>query len=73
MAQKITGTVTNDGNVLTGVSISASPSNRGTISDKEGTYSLGLSPGSYKITYSGAGFIPVIKNLVLAAGEEKTI
>lgn len=73
MAQKITGTITNEGNPQPGISVQAKPSNKGVASDNDGKYSLSLSPGTFTITYSATGFSTVVKNVTLAAGEEKTM
>jgi iron complex outermembrane recepter protein len=73
MAQKITGTVTSEGSPQTGISVTARPSGKGVATDKEGKYSLALPAGTYKITFSGTGFEPIIENVTLAAGDEKTV
>jgi iron complex outermembrane recepter protein len=73
MAQKITGTVTNAGNPLTGISVSAKPSGKGVATGTDGKYSLALPEGTYKITFSGAGFQSVTETVTLASGDEKIV
>ena len=48
----ISGTVTVTDGAIKGVSVTASPGNKGTTTDALGNYSLSLNPGSYKITFS---------------------
>ena len=69
----VSGTVTNNGNPLSGVSVLARPSNRGTTTDANGKYSLTLKDGDKTITFSSVGFLPQTVNINLANGEQKTI
>jgi iron complex outermembrane recepter protein len=73
IAQKITGTITGGGSPLSGISVSAKPSSKGTVTGNDGKYSLSLPAGTYKITFSGAGYQSVTESVTLAGGDEKTI
>lgn len=73
MAQKISGTVQSEGRPLAGVSITASPSGKGTITDNDGNFSLPLPAGSYKITFSATGFQTFVTNVTLTGVEDKVI
>ena len=70
-AQKITGTVTGDGTAQQSVSITAQPSGKGVVSDKDGNYSLGLTAGKYVITFSETGFKLLLKLLPLQQVKKK--
>ena len=72
-AQKISGTITSGGNPLSGISISAKPSSKGTVTDNDGKYSLPLPSGTYKITFSGTGYQSVTESVTLTGTDEKTI
>ncbi len=72
-AQKISGIVTSDGAARASVSVTARPSGKGTATNSEGKYSLALAAGSYKITFTETGFIPVVQTVTIAAGEDKTL
>ena len=48
----VTGTVTNKGTPLAGVSVLAKPSNRGTTTDANGKYSLTIKDGDKTILFS---------------------
>lgn len=71
-AQTISGTVNSSDGPVAGVTVSAG-ANTGTITDADGRYTLSLSPGTYKITYSFIGFISQSQNITLTAGESRTI
>ncbi|MBC7888284.1 MAG: TonB-dependent receptor [Ferruginibacter sp.] len=74
LAQKITGNVANDrGEVLIGVSITANPSGKGTVTNSEGKYSLDLPAGTYKISFSGIPFITLEENVTLVGASEITL
>jgi iron complex outermembrane recepter protein len=73
MAQKISGTVSSGGSPLTGISVSAKPSGKGTTTGTDGKYSLSLPAGTYKIIFTGTGYQSVTENVTLADGEEKTV
>ena len=72
-AQKITGTITGSGSPLSGISVSAKPSGKGTITGNDGKYSLSLPSGTYKITFSGAGYKSVTETVTLAGSDEKML
>jgi iron complex outermembrane recepter protein len=73
LAQKLSGTVTGAGTAQSSVSVTASPSNKGTTTNSDGKYSLALAAGTYKITFSETGFTPVVETVAIAAGEDKTL
>lgn len=73
MAQKIKGTVTSAGNPLNGISVTASPSGKGMATDANGKYSLDLPAGTYKISFSGAGYQSKIETVSLSGSQEKTL
>ena len=72
-AQKIAGIVTSGGTPVVGISVSAKPSNKGAATGPDGRYSLVFEPGTYKITFSGSGYMPVVETVTLAAGDEKKL
>ncbi len=67
----LSGTVKGKGASLSGASISARPSGKGTTSNDEGNYSLKLVAGTYNVTYSYAGFVSQTVSVTLADGEQK--
>ncbi len=69
----LSGTVKGKGTALSGASISARPSGKGTYADTDGRYSLKLSAGSYAITFSSAGLVSQTVNVQLADAEQKTL
>ena len=69
----ISGTVTVTDGAIKGVSVTASPGNKGTTTDALGNYSLSLNPGSYKITFSNTGYISNTITVVLTADEKKIV
>lgn len=69
----ISGTVTVTDGAIKGVSVTASPGNKGTTTDALGNYSLNLNPGSYKITFSNTGYISNTITVVLTADEKKIV
>ena len=73
IAQKISGTVTTGGTPLQGISVTAKPSNKGVATNKDGKYSLSLTAGTYEITFTAAGFQPVVETVTLSGAEEKTV
>src|SRR5471030_1676388 len=73
LAQKITGTVKNEGKPVPGVSVYASPSGLGASTDTAGNYSLVLKAGTYQIRFSAIGYDRQIITINLAEGENKVI
>jgi iron complex outermembrane recepter protein len=69
----LSGSIKGKGEVLSGASVSASPSGKGTSADNEGKYSLKLPAGNYTITFSFAGFVSQQVNVQLTNGEQKTV
>jgi len=65
-AQTVSGTVTENGDPLIGVSVSVDGSTIGTITDLTGFYSFQLSPGDYSITASYVGFSSTSKRITLS-------
>ena len=61
----------NDGPVV-GATVSAG-SNQGTITDLDGRYTLSLSAGTHKVTFSYIGYVSQSQNITLTAGETRTI
>ncbi len=54
----VTGKVTDskDGSPIAGISVSVSGTKRGTVTGADGSFKIGLPPGSSKLTFSGASF-----------------
>ncbi|MEY2918207.1 MAG: hypothetical protein RIS73_1921, partial [Bacteroidota bacterium] len=73
LAQKVSGTITSNGVAVASASVTARPTGKGSIADKDGKYSLALAAGTYKITFSATGYATTEQSVTLAAGEEKTL
>jgi len=71
-AQTISGVVNSNDGPVVGATVSAG-SNLGTITDLDGRYTLSLSPGTYKITFSYIGYLSQSQNITLTAGENRTL
>lgn len=69
-AQSVSGTVTEDGLPLIGVSISVDGTTIGTTTDLDGSYSLDLSPGTFNITASYVGYSSLTQMVTVGAGED---
>ena len=69
----ISGTVTIIEGAIKGVSVTASPGNKGTTTDVNGNYKLNLNPGTYKINFSNTGYILNTLTVILAADEIKIV
>jgi iron complex outermembrane recepter protein len=69
----VSGTVTNKGNPLSGVSVLAKPSNLGTTTDANGKYSLTIKDGDKTILFSSVGFVSQTLSIKQADGEQKTL
>ena len=72
-AQRISGTVSSAGTPIAGVSVSASPSRKGTTTGTDGKYSFAVAAGTYKITFSIIGYEIVTQDVAVTVGEEKTL
>lgn len=66
-AQKLSGTISSMGKPIAGANIIASPSDRGTSAKDDGSYSLALPVGTYKITISALGYEKQIISVTLSA------
>ena len=69
----VAGTVTSNGSPVSGVSVVAKPSGKGTSTDAGGKYSLSLKAGDYAITFSSVGFASKTIDLKLADGDQKAL
>ena len=69
----LSGIVKGKGEALSGASISASPSGKGTSSDNDGRYTLKLTAGNYNIAFTNAGFVSQVVKIQVADGELKTL
>ena len=69
----VSGTVTSKGTPLSGVSVLAKPSNRGTTTDANGKYSLTIKDGDKTISFSSVGYISQTLNIKTEGGEQKTV
>ncbi|MBT8189861.1 MAG: TonB-dependent receptor [Bacteroidia bacterium] len=72
-SQTISGTVTEDGVPLIGVSVSIDGTTTGTVTDLDGYYSLSVEPGNYNMTASYVGFSTVTKPVSVSAGQDVTL
>ncbi len=72
-AQSISGTVTEDGIPLIGVSVSVDGTTNGTTTDLDGMYKLMLEAGSYSITASYVGYSSTSRKVTIAAGDNLTL
>ena len=74
-AQKgtVTGSVTEGGAGLIGVSISVDGTTIGTITDNDGNYSLSLDPGSYTILASYVGYDSQSANVNVSSGSNSAL
>lgn len=68
----LTGTVTANGNGLENTSVNAKPGG-GTLTDKDGKYSLKLASGTHSISFSNVGYMPQTVNVTIIAGEQKVL
>ena len=71
---EIKGVITDQSNGLTlpGANITL-PDGTGTTTNIDGKYSIEVSPGTYKVTYSFIGFAKQTKTVTVAAGESKAV
>lgn len=69
----ISGTIKSTSGPLSGASVSANPSGKGTTSGENGMYSLPLSAGTYNVTFSFTGHSSKTVKIVLAEGEKKSL
>ncbi len=69
----VSGTVTSKGTPLSGVSVLAKPSNRGTTTDANGKYSLTIKDGDKTISFSSVGFISQTIAIKSEGGEQKIV
>lgn len=68
----LTGTVTANGNGLENTSVNATLGG-GTLTDKDGKYSLKLASGTHSISFSNVGYMPQTVNVTIIAGEQKVL
>ena len=73
IGQNITGNVTSKDGPIIGANILVTPGNAGTVTDVDGSYSLRLDPGSYKITYSYLGYVSQTMDVTVVRGTNQTI
>lgn len=69
----ISGTVTDAGESLIGVSISIDGTLKGSVTDFDGMYSITLDPGTYKVIASYVGYSTVAQSATVVAGETTTL
>ncbi len=69
----ISGTVTDAGETLIGVSISIDGTLRGSVTDFDGVYSISLDPGTYKVIASYVGYSTIAQTATVVAGETTTL
>ncbi len=69
----ITGTVTGKGALLQGVTVTAKPSGKGTITDESGKYKLSLAAGTYMLSFSSTGYKTQTSTITVNNGDNKTI
>src|ERR1700710_2983244 len=72
-AQTITGTVKDQNETLIGATVRVGGTTNGTATDVNGKYTLKVSPGSYKLTASYAGYETITKDVTLTAGQTLTV
>ena len=74
-AQKgtVSGSVSEAGEALIGVSISVEGSTMGTVTDFNGNYSLDLDPGSYTLIASYVGYDSQSRSVTVNAGENSAL
>ena len=69
LAQRVQGTVrTTTGEAIAAVNIAVLNSSRGTVSDADGTFSLTLSPGTYRLSASAVGYATVLRPVTIGEG-----
>lgn len=69
----ISGTVTDAGEALIGVSISIDGTLKGSVTDFDGVYSISLDPGTYKVIASYVGYSTIAQSATVVAGETTTL
>ena len=70
MAQSIRGTVTDPaGQPIPGATVSVANSNRGTVSNPSGNYTLSVEPGSYQLQVSSVGYETTTLPVTVQTGE----
>lgn len=71
----VTGTVTdaNDGEPISGATVSASPGLGATTTGDDGTYRLRLYPGDYDVTIEATGYVGQTHPVTIADGGEVTL
>ena len=69
----VTGSVTSNSKPVSGVSVVASPSGKGTSTDAGGKYSLSLKAGDYALTFSSVGYTSKTIDLKLADGDQRSL
>ncbi len=72
-AQKISGTVTENGKPLVGVSVTISKAGKGTTTNADGKYFLNLSPGKFELSFSAISYKTVFETVKLADKDDKII
>ena len=71
-AQTLSGVVNSSDGPVIGATISAG-SNIGTVTDTDGRYTLSLSPGTHKVTFSYIGYVSQSQDITLGAGENRNL
>ena len=71
-AQSISGLVTSSDGPVIGATVSAG-SNIGTVTDVDGKFTLALSAGTHKVTFSYIGYVSQSQNITLTAGENRNM
>ncbi|HEY5692704.1 MAG TPA: TonB-dependent receptor plug domain-containing protein, partial [Cyclobacteriaceae bacterium] len=71
-AQTLSGIVNSSEGPVIGATVSAG-GNVGTVTDTDGRYTLSLSAGTHKITFSYIGYVSQTRDVTLAAGESRNL
>ncbi len=71
-AQTLSGVVNSSDGPVIGATVSAG-SNIGTVTDTDGRYTLSLSAGTHKVTFSYIGYVSQTQDITLAAGENRNL
>ncbi|MCW3464233.1 TonB-dependent receptor [Chitinophaga nivalis] len=69
----ITGSVTNTGQPLAGVTISIAGHNKAVRTNDKGSYQLSVKPGQYKVVASYIGFITQQKEITVTSGQATNV
>lgn len=71
--QTVSGVVTSSDGPVIGANIGSTPGNSGTVTGIDGSYSLRLNPGTYKVTFSYLGYISQSFDVTVTATSKQTL